>query len=179
MIKINLLPVKRKKKPKPVPPFVIAAVLLLTASAIASFYVSYYFKEKIGELEDQKTSKTAEIARLDERIKEVQDFEALNQKATERKNIIEQLTATQSVPVKILDEMSMRLTEAVWLTSMDITSGKIDILGFGFSNDDIVAFVQSLKGSTLFQDATLLETSQTTTDGVQTYTFKITMKGPA
>ncbi|MDP2166795.1 MAG: PilN domain-containing protein [Thermodesulfovibrionales bacterium] len=178
MIRINLLPTKRKvkKKPKPVPNFVIVGVLLLTASVVASVYTRYFLNAKIEALETKKAENAKKIAELNEKIKEVKDFEARNKLFTDRKNIIEDLRKNQSLPVKILDEMSMRLTEGVWLISISITGNNINIDGVGFSNSEIVSFVQNLKASALFKEAYLHETRQAAIEGIEVYTFKITMQ---
>lgn len=176
MIKINLLPVKRKK-PKPVPAFLVVSVLLLTASLIGSYYASnFYFREKLNAFETQKAQNQTRLKELDEKLNEVKDFESLNKTFTERKDIIEQLTRNQSMPVRIIDEMSRRLTDGVWLNSMNIAGAKISISGVGFTNTDIVAFVQSLKGSGLFVDVLLLGTRMGSTEGTDVYMFDIEMR---
>lgn len=176
MIKVNLLPLQRRKKPKPVPTFLITGVLLLTVSIILSLYVAYFFKTKITDLQARKTENAQKITRLNETVKEVKDFEALNKKFTERKDIIEQLTKNQSVPVRILDELSVRLTEGVWFNTMDISGGKIQISGVGFSNFDIVSFVQALKQSEFFKEVTLKGTTKTSVGGTDAYNFRITLQ---
>jgi type IV pilus assembly protein PilN len=176
MIKVNLLPVKRKKKPKPVPTFVMVGALFLTISLVISFYVFYSLKSKITTLEEQKAANAKKLAALQERIKEVKDFERLNKKFMQRKEIIEKLAKNQSMPAKILDEMSKRLSEGVWLRSMIITGENMSISGVGFSNFDIVNYVQNLKGSELFEEVILRETRQTQEQGIDVYSFKITLK---
>jgi len=179
MIRINLLPLekrKRKKKPKPVPGFVVACVVLLAVSAAASYYASYYFKSKVAALEETKKQNNEKLTQLDERIKEVKNFEALNKTFTERKTVIEQLRKNQGIPVKILAEMASRLTEGVWITSMSISGDTIDIAGVGFTNPEIVSFVQSLKASPLFREVYLHGTKQSKIESIETFTFTITLQ---
>ncbi len=179
MIRINLLPVekrKRKKKPKPVPGFVVACVILLAVSAAASYYASYYFKSKITALEETKKQNQEKLTQLDERIKEVKNFEALNKTFTDRKTVIEQLRKNQGAPVKILAEMASRLTEGVWITSMSISGDKINIAGIGFTNPEIVTFVQSLKSSPLFKEVYLHGTNQSKIGNIETFTFNLTLQ---
>lgn len=173
MIKVNLLPAKRRKKPKPVPTFVIAGVMLLLGSFIVSGYVVYFLNSRIEKLEAQKADNAKKIIELNKKIKEVKDYEARNKVFMERKKVIEELTRNQSLPVKILDEMSKRLTDGIWLTSMDISRGKVSLAGSGFSNSDIVSYVQSLKGSALFTDVALLGTKCSDKGGVQVCSFNI------
>lgn len=178
MIKINLLPYKKKKKkPKPLPGFLITGSLLLVVSvSVGMIYNFYFLKSKIADLENRKAENAKKVAQLGERIKEVQDFVGLNKTFTDRKNIIESLRKNQNLPVRILDEMSSRLTEGIWLTTMTIDNLNINIDGVGFSNPDIVTFVQHLKASPLFTEVYLHGTAKSSAEGVEVFTFKITLQ---
>ena len=174
MIRINLLPsTARKKKTKPMPAYLFGAVAALLGSILIFVGVSYYFNGQITEKNARIAANTAKLKELEAKIKEVKDFEALNKKFMDRKKVIEELTANQSLPVRILDEMAMRLTEGVWLTSMSLANNKINVQGIGFSNSDIVNFIQSLKSSALFTDVVLQGTQRQEQQGVETYTFNI------
>jgi len=173
MIKINLVPVKRKKKPKPLPMFLVAMVALFLASGAAVVYYNFHKAGQIEKLENQKKANEEKIQELELKVAEVKNFEKLNAEVSKRKEIIEQLTKSQSVPVRILDEVSRRLTDGVWLTSMTITEKKIAISGSGFSNTDIVSLVQSLKGSELFANVELKGTTRLMVGDVETYTFNM------
>jgi type IV pilus assembly protein PilN len=175
MIKINLIPVKRRKKPKPVPTFVIVGTFLLLFALIAGFYGKYYLDDEMEALQARKTENIEKLAKLNDKIKEVKDFESLNKVFTERKDIIEHLSKAQSTPAKLLDELSMRLSDGVWLNSMDITTEQIKITGVGFSPTDIVNYVQSLKGSGLLSDVVLVETSASKLGEIDVFNFSISM----
>jgi type IV pilus assembly protein PilN len=165
MIKINLIPVKRKKKPKPVPLFLGVMALLLVKSIGA----------EIKSLENQKQTNAKKLKELQQKVKEVKNFESLNAQVSQRKEIIEQLTKNQSLPVRLLDEMSMSLTDGVWISSLSISGKQIRLSGTGFKNTDIVSFVQSLKRSELFKDVNLLGTSRKMQGKVETYAFNMTL----
>lgn len=176
MIKINLIPAKRKKKRKPVPKFIVAMVLLIVLSGIAGAYASYYFGQQVSQLETKKQANAKRIAALQKKIKEVKNFEKLNQIFMKRQQIIEQLTKNQKIPVMILDEISRGLTDGVWLTTMSINGMNIKLSGVGFSNTDIVSFIQSLKGSKSFKNVKLLGTTRLSGGKTPTYKFDITLK---
>lgn len=173
MIKINLLPTKRKKKPTPVPMFIVAMAFLVVFAVIASGYAVYFLNSKIKDLEAQKRANQNKIAELNKKIEEVKGFEQRNKVFMERKKIIEELTMNQSLPVRVLDEISRRLTDGIWLDALKISRGGISISGDGFSNSDIVTYVQSLKGSSLFTNVVLLGTTRTEISGVTVYKFNI------
>ncbi|MGD8351985.1 MAG: PilN domain-containing protein [Nitrospirota bacterium] len=176
MIKINLIPVKRKKKPRVVPPFVVAMVLLLVVSGVAVAYYNSYKAGQIEDLQKQKQANEQKLKELEKRVKEVKNFEKLNARVTKRKEIIEQLTKNQSIPVIILDEMSKNLTKGIWLKSMSISGTKIKVAGVGFSNTDIVSFVQQLKGSEYFVNVELQGTTRKMEQETETYNFNLILE---
>jgi type IV pilus assembly protein PilN len=176
MIKINLIPVKRKKKPKPIPLFLGVMALLLVLSVIGVVFYAKSIDAEIKSLENRKQANAQKLKELEQKVREVKNYEKLNAQVSQRKDIIEQLTKNQSLPVRILDEMSMRLTDGVWLHSMSITGDQIKISGTGFKNTDIVSFVQSLKSSELFANVNLLGTTRKMEGEVETYTFNLTLE---
>lgn len=176
MIKVNLLPFKRKSKKKPVPAFLISGALLLVVVIIGLTYWMYYLKSEVSTLKVQKASNEKKIKALEVKIKDVKDFEKRNKTLNDRKGIIRQLKKDQSLPVRILDEMSRRLTEAIWLVSMSISGEKLSIAGIGYTNSDIVVFVQNLKASALFDDVYLHSTNRSSLGKESIFKFNITMK---
>lgn len=174
MIKVNLIPAKRRKKPKPVPTFVVVGVMAFVFSVIVSATVVIIMNSKIEELENQKRENARLIEELNKKIAEVKDFEARNKVFLERKKIIEDLTRNQGLPVRILEEVSGRLTDGVWLVSMNVSRSMVNLTGVGFTNSDIVALVNSLKGSELFSNVILLGANQANISGVTVYNFNLT-----
>jgi type IV pilus assembly protein PilN len=176
MIRINLLPTKRKKKAKPVPTFIVVGVIVLVISLAISLYAGYFMNSKIEALQEQKKANEKKLAELEKKRKEVEKFEALNKTFQDRKKIIEELSKNQSIPVRILDEVARSLTEGVWITGMNISRGAITITGIGFSNSDIVTYVQSLKAAPLFTDVALHSTSRVKADDAEVFNFSISFK---
>lgn len=178
MIKINLLPVKKKRKPKvEIPKIPILPMVLVTAvTLIAVGFVWFTVESKISKLKTEKASKEKTLADLKTKIKDVENFEKDNKKLEEKKNIIEQLKKNQSGPLRLLDELSSCLPERVWLSTLNESGGTVSVEGFAFSNSDIVIFVNNLKGSKYLSDVGLIESKQTAQEKVPVYNFKITCK---
>lgn len=175
MIRINLLPVKRRKKAKPIPGFVVVTVISFVLVLIASSGVWFFLNNDINNLENQKKANAETMARLEVQIKVVKNFEKLNKLFGDRKEIIEKLRKNQSLPVRVLDEMSARLMQGVWLKSMSIRGSAVSISGVGFSNPEVVRYVQSLKESKLFTDVYLHETRRAKVKTVDVFNFRISL----
>jgi type IV pilus assembly protein PilN len=174
MIKVNLIPVKRKKKPKPVPSFLIGTVVVTVVVGIVMAYLVLFFSSRLSMKKAQFTANEKKIAELKEKIKAVQNFELLNKTYKQRSDIIEQLSKNKSVPVRLLDELSNLLPTGIWLQSITLSGGSIKIDGYGFTNSDIVSFVDNIKNSKMFTDVYLQESKSTTLENMPLYIFKLT-----
>lgn len=174
MIKVNLLPVKRKKRAKPFPAFLISMALITLATCAVLAYLVYFFNDRLLDRETKVRENEAKIADLKQKIKDVEDFEKRNADFQKRKEIIEQLGKNKSLPVKILDEISTLLPPGVWLVSMDVAGNKINLSCTAFTNTDVVNYVDNLKKSSLFTDIYLQESVQAKSKEFTLYNFRLT-----
>lgn len=176
MIKVNLLPVKRKKKPKPLPSFVVVTILITVIVCIIMAYLTFFFNSRLSSKKEQFAANEKKIAELKAMIKAVEDFEKRNKTFKERNDIIEQLSKNKSLPVKILDEFSTLLPSGVWLQNMSVAGGSINLDGYAFTNNDIVSYVDNIKNSPLFTEVYLQESKSVEAEKVALYMFKLTCK---
>jgi len=178
MIKINLLPTKRKppRKVTELQKQLIIAVVVFGGvfTGMAFYYIS--LNAKISSLEKERTAAMAEVARQDTMLKEVKNVEDERKKVTDKIGIIEQLKKNQQGPVRLLDEISRAIPATADITSMTEASGNINLGGEAFSNEDVVKFVENLKASAFFSDVNLLETSQKAKEGYEIYEYKLQFK---
>src|SRR4030042_3915242 len=114
MIKVNLIPAKRKKKAKPLPTFIITMVVVTIGLSIVMAYLFFFFNSRLSVKKAQFAANEKMIAELKEKIKAVENFEQLNKTFQQRNDIIEQLSKSRSVPVKLLDEISNLLPNGIW-----------------------------------------------------------------
>jgi type IV pilus assembly protein PilN len=176
MIKINLFPVKRKKKAKPIPAFLLVTIVVTLVSGVVMAYLVFFFNSRLAAKKAQVAVNEKTIAELKAKIKAVENFEQRNKTFKERSDIIEQLSKNKSMPVKILDEISALLPIGVWVSSLSVSEGGISIDGYGFTNPDIVSYVDNLKNSKLFTEVYLQETRSVEMEKIPAYVFKLTFK---
>ena len=178
MIKINLLPTKRKP-PKKVTELqkqiIIASVVLAGAAGGMGFYL-LSLNAQIAARQQEKMTLQARIAEQDQKLKDVKHVEEERRKVTEKIGVIEQLKKNQQGPVRLLDELSRAIPVSVDLTSMTERGGSISIAGEAFTNEEIVKFVDNLKASPYFADVDLQETSQTAVQGYDIYKYKLSFR---
>lgn len=176
MIKVNLIPVKRKKKAKPLPTFIITMVIVTIGVSIVMAYLFFFFNSRLSVKKAQFAANEKMIAELKEKIKAVENFEQLNKTFQQRNDIIEQLSKSRSVPVKLLDEISNLLPNGIWFQTMTMSGDNVSIDGYGFTNTDIVSYVDNVKNSKIFTDVYLQESKSTEIEKQPLYMFKLTFK---
>jgi type IV pilus assembly protein PilN len=176
MIKVNLLPVKRKKKPKPLPSFLLATIAVTVAACLIMGYLVFFFTTRLSERKTTFARNEKTNAELKEKIKAVEDFEKRNNNFKERNDIIEQLSKNRTVPARLLDELSRLQPAGIWLRTLSVAGDSISLDGYGFSNTEIVTYIDNIKGSKLFTDVYLQESQSTELEKIPLYIFKMTLK---
>lgn len=180
MIKINLLPVKRKKKSKPIPAYILSAIVLTVIVGAILAYLFYTFNSRVSAREAHVRDNERQINELKEKIKAVEDYERRNAVFQQRKEIIEQLSRNKTVPVKILDGISRLLPVGVWLNSLEVKGMSVSLSCTAFTNTEVVNYVNNLKRSKMFTNVYLQESIQSKKAKLAAdyslYNFKITVR---
>jgi type IV pilus assembly protein PilN len=139
-------------------------------------YLFFFFNSRLSAKNAQFADNEKKIAELKEKIKAVESFEQLNKTFQQRNDIIELLSKSRSVPVKLLDEISNLLPNGIWFRTMTVSGENVSVDGYGFTNTDIVSYVDNVKNSKIFTDVYLQESKSTEIEKIPLYMFKLTFK---
>ncbi|HEU5179739.1 MAG TPA: PilN domain-containing protein [Candidatus Polarisedimenticolia bacterium] len=181
MIHINLLaeakPTKtRTLKPGLQMPGNVPQNLLMIALVALSFvFVSwkwYSLRAEHVDLADRIVKAEKEKARLDEIIKKGDMYKAQRDLLNKKITLITQLKKNQSGPVHLLDEISRKLPDFLWLDSMSGTANNVTIAGKATTYNAVSNFYNNLTGSKFFDQVVLGPIAQTP----QGITFSLTCK---
>jgi type IV pilus assembly protein PilN len=175
MIKINLIPTKRKtpRKITELQQQMVLGVLILALVGMGVGYFWLRLNSRINDLNRTKAEAEAKIREQENMLREVKNIEEERKQVSEKIAIIEQLKKNQVGPVRLLDEISNALPPTVNLTSLTERGGQVDIAGQAFSNHDIVRFVDNLKAIPYFADVFLVESTQVVIEGIEAYNYKL------
>lgn len=176
MIRINLLQERKIKKAMPLQSLIIPAIVFTAITIIVVGAYAFYLNSNVSTLKADKAQKEKRLAEIKDAIKQVEDFEKDNEIFRQKNAAIERLKGRQVLPLRLLDEVSTRLSKGVWLESMQDKGGTINITGLAFTNPDIVDFVQNLKQSEYLTDVALLESQMKETEGYTLYQFKLSFR---
>ncbi len=163
MIKVNLLREQggRARKAPVLRPSVsrtgllFASVLIVVVAAMAGSW--YYVRHTIQTLNETRDRLRVENARLLKWKKEITELDKLKKLQERRIEIIEQLKASQTGPVNLLNHIiaSMPRDNTVWLTLLDQQAEKIKITGFTLRNESLPDFMNNLMTSGYFMTVDL------------------------
>lgn len=178
MIRINLLPYREKQEKAKVLQYLVLSTAVLGLSVIlaAAFWIKQGYR--MATLEGQVTATRKELEGLKEIAKQTQDYEKKLKLLQKKVDLISKLKASQQGPVHILDEISLKLSEDLWLTALGDQDGLTTLQGYSLSHEGIASFMKSLEGSKYFSNVELLQSRQESdpSSGEKVLNFTITLR---
>lgn len=118
---------------------------------------------KLKERQATIASKEGEAKRLDAIIKEVEDYTHRKESLQKRIDLINELKKNQKGPVKVMDRLSQDLPDLVWLDTMKVQGGVVELTGRGLNPNAIANFIDNVKNDPFFEEpdfSSLTEASQ-------------------
>jgi Tfp pilus assembly protein PilN len=184
MIRINLLKPESKEireapavagpeiKAKKPFPLTTVFVVLIAAVLAAAFVLQ---KRMISQEKTRLQTAQEEKAKLQYVVAKLEELE--QQKAVYEKKIslIVQLRALQDSAVKIMDELSRKLPDWVWLTELSFSGQTIQIKGNALSNNLIADYIYNLENSPHFANVNLISSAQKSGRNTQFLEFSMTL----
>jgi type IV pilus assembly protein PilN len=184
MIRINLLkPESKEFREGPVAPgpefkakkafpltsvFALFLIVILAAAFFLQKRMINQEKERLQTAQAEKKKLEYVIAKLDELEKQKAVFER-------KINLIHQLRAQQDSAVTIMDELSRKLPDWVWLTEVSSQGQMIQVKGNALSNNLIADYIYNLESSPHLANVNLISSTQKSGRGAQFLEFSMTL----
>ena len=173
MIRINLLPVraeKRKENVRKQGVLIIAYVLVLLIVLVGVQLSQISLADgKKRVIEKQR----ADIVKLDQTIREVQNYNAKLTDLTDKLNVVIGLERKQRGPAKVFGELSKVTPEKIWIEKLSDNGGLITIDGWAIDQQTIAQFMMNLEASPLFERVKLKITKKAVKSGADLQSFII------
>jgi type IV pilus assembly protein PilN len=173
MIRINLLPHRAEKRRAKQLQFVILSVTSLVLGALIVGIVHVAISTQISYQERRNAYLTKEIAVLDKQIEEIKKLREQTQALLARKNVVENLQATRSDVVHLLDQMLRILPDGVYLKTIKQTGYKISLVGYAQSNARVSTLMRSIEDSPWLDTPNLIEIHASTASGMRVSEFSL------
>jgi type IV pilus assembly protein PilN len=138
MIRINLLPVRAAKKKESIR-FQLTVAGLVTFLVVAVSMAAYLVvRSEASSLKDQISSGQQELEQLKKKIGELSKIKEQKRVVEEKLNIITELEANKTGPVKLFQRVSAAMPDKAWIRTLREDGAMIAIDGFA-ADDEIVA----------------------------------------
>ena len=123
-------------------------ILVLTLAALGWRY--WALGQQAAQLEEDIAAAQREEARLQEILRQVNEFEARKVMLEARLALIDELRKGQNAPVHMIDQMSRALPDMTWLTSVTQAGYTLTIQGRCLTLTSLSDYIGNLEGSRYF-----------------------------
>jgi type IV pilus assembly protein PilN len=159
MIRINLLATERRAAAGKVASspgiqagqkMMVIGSLILVLAVVGIGWRYWAIDQEKAQIARAIDAQKREEARLQEILKQVQEFENRRKLLEGRLALIDELRKGQSAPVHMIDQISKALPDMTWLTGMQQTGYTMQIQGTCLSLTSLSDFIGNLEASRYF-----------------------------
>jgi len=196
MIKINLMPTKRKptvakpKVPKPkvakvrikVPwGTIIIGLILIGASLAVMSVINGRLDQQAEQIRFETADLNRKIAALKVDIRKIEEAKRVKGEVMQKIEIIRNLKEAQHGPVRMMAALSDSMPEGVWITDFRPESETVySVSGMALNTKVLVQFIYALDASPYFHSIELLGLSRTVLPNfplpLQSFSLKVNVK---
>ncbi len=156
MIKINLLPVKEDKLIAEAKGFLAICVISIVVVIVLVVSNSSLLTAREQESRERIAEADAEIAKLKSIMGEIQNLKDKKAKLQEKMDMIIKLQEQNIGPVRVLDELSLKIpSNKIWADKLTIKGNKLDLDGKTLENQEVANFMKQLENSLFFSNINL------------------------
>ncbi len=156
MIRINLLATERRGAKAAAPGFqagqkmMVIGSLILVLTAVGVGWRFWALGQQKSEVVRQIEMSKREEARLQEILKQVEEFQNRRKMLEARVALIDELRKGQTAPVHMIDQISRALPDMTWLTSIQQSSYTLTLQGRCLTLTSLSDFIGNLEASRYF-----------------------------
>lgn len=178
MARINLLPHRQIKRAERQRQF----NLLLVAVLVAAGAIIFLGQTFIGSSIDNQASRNKRLedanASLDKEIAVIKELKTKINEVLDRKKVVENLQVNRAQAVLLLDEVTRKLPEGVYLKSIKQVGNLVTLEGVADTNARVATLVRNFSNSQSLESPGLVEIKSETINGLKrnNFTLNVTQK---
>jgi type IV pilus assembly protein PilN len=176
MPRINLLPWREEERKKRQRDFMVAMGGAVAAAVLAVVLTMFSYGRMIDNQNSRNARLKAEIAVLDQSIKEIDGLEAKKARLLARMEIIEELQKSRPEIVHLFDEITRQLPEGVHLSGLKQNGATVQVTGVAQSSTRVSALMRRIDGSEWLADPNVEEIQTTDRGPARQSNFIVTLK---
>jgi type IV pilus assembly protein PilN len=148
MIRINLLPLGRRPVEERIRREISAFFLLLFFSLIIMAYFHVGHTREIKRITTEKMNLEKDIRRYQQRQKQLDDLKKQEKVLKQKLAVIDTLMKNRDLPVRILDELAVRIpSDKLWIKNLTQRGNILTLTGVARGNETIAQFMEALAKS--------------------------------
>lgn len=147
MARINLLPWRAERRRQRQKEAMGTLALAALGAVLLSFVIISWHNNQIDGQRERNDYLKAQIATVDEQIKEIDALDEQKARLLARKEVIEKLQANRSQMVHLFDSLVRTIPDGVVLTSLKQDSETLTLDGRAQSNTRVSTYMRNLEGS--------------------------------
>ena len=172
-IRINLLPHREQKRQARQRQFYTLVISLVVLGLAVIALVHGILSAQIESQESRNRVLKAEIAKLDEQIKEIDRLRDQIQAVLARKQVVETLQGNRSEAVHLLDQLVRQLPDGIYLRNVKQAGARVTIVGYAQSNARVSTLMRNIEASPWLSTPELVEIKLVAMPGAKDPTQKI------
>lgn len=176
MATINLLPWREERRDTLRKEFLTLCALVAVAALVCVGVVSFAYSQAVSAQEGRNAYLKAEISKLDDQVKEINELKAKKEQLQARMEVIQNLQRDRSVIVHLFDQMVNTLPDGVFFLETERKSNDIAITGSAEANARISQLMRNLERSDWFESSSLTAVRQNPDLGEQGSDFDLKVK---
>lgn len=173
MIKINLLPFKRKRS-STVKKDIRDLVIMIIVVCIGFGLYYYRLIDSINEQKSEILAIKKEIQSLQPIAQEYHAIQEAKKEIQKRIQTVDQLKSGRALAARSLYDVSNIIKEGVWIKTFKKTDNKFEIEGRSFVNENISDFIESLSKMAYISNVELKNVQDVNEEGLTIKKFIIT-----
>ena len=159
MMEINLLPHREARRAADLRETIALLVLGLVVVGGGVFLTDKGVKSDLAAAEASVAQLQADIERYEPQKKLVKSFKKRKKQLKSKLDVIDSLERARNGPVRILDELSQRVPDRLWLTSITTKGKGVKLEGQSLDTGVVADFLRGLNASPYFKNVDLDKTS--------------------
>ena len=179
MIKINLL-AKRKKTFSASRDLTIGIVFLMML-LVAGIFWYYQLTSKIRNTQSQISETKRQIETTQVKVKKLDKLKEEKKELEKKLGLIKDLKSRQKGPAQLLNQISLIIPDAIWLSSLVTKGNQLSLEGMSLTANNVADFMKNLEKTNALTQIELDKTEQESIADKKIQKFKVTcvVKGAA
>lgn len=161
MIRINLLPHRELRRKQQQTQFFTALGFVAVLGALIAGGIYYILDEEHDNQVNRNKYLTAEIAKVDKEIEEINRLKEQTASLLARKQVVETLQGNRADTVHLLDQLVRQLPDGMYLRSVKQQGAKVAITGVTQSQARVSTLMRNLESSQKLASPALVEIRST------------------